>query len=147
MKLPFSFSLKFVFRILLPGFVLSLGLFPITQTILKHFKLSIAIESSFFLSVIITGWVFIISDMPIYMIFEGRRYWPELIRNCLIKSENKRLKRLQKQITQFKNKNRRKYLEASVELRRFPMGEDGDYYVECPTRIGNLIASYKKTEV
>lgn len=36
MKLPFSFSLKFVFRLLLPGFILSLATFPLLYTLLEQ---------------------------------------------------------------------------------------------------------------
>ena len=140
MKLPFSFSLKFAFRLLLPGFILSLGIFPILQTIIEQLKLSITSEFTFFLSIVVFGWIFIILDMPIYMVFEGRRYWPKSLWNYFKHLEEKRLREV---IRDTKSPNVRKYLEASVELRNFPMDEDGNYYVKFPTRIGNLIAAYE----
>ena len=143
MKLPFTFSLKFAFRLFLPGFIVSLGIFPILQTMLELLRLTITSEFAFFLSVVIIGWIFVISDMPIYMAFEGRRYWPKLLRNYFKHLEEIRLERLKKRIQKFKESDVTKYLEASVELRRFPMEEDGKYYVQSPTRIGNLIAAYE----
>ena len=143
MKLPFSFSLKFAFRLLLPGFILSLGIFPILQTILDQLKLTITSEFVFFLSVVIIGWIFVILDMPIYMAFEGRRYWPKPLWNYFKSLEENRLKKLKKQIRDSKNSDIVKYLESSVELRRFPTGDDGNYCVMFPTRIGNLIAAYE----
>ena len=140
MKLPFSFSLKFVFRILLPGFILSLGTFPILQTILEQLNLTITSEFTFSISTFILGWLFVILDMPIYMAFEGRRYWPKALWNYFRNLEEKRLNKI---IQNSKSLDDRKYLEASVELRRFPIDENGNYCANFPTRIGNLIAAYE----
>lgn len=140
MKLPFSFSLKFAFRLLLPGFILSLGTYPILQTIIEKLSLTVTSEFTFLLSIVVFGWLFIIFDMPIYMAFEGRRYWPKFLWNHFKRLEEKRLKRT---IKDTESLDARKYLEASVELRLFPMGSDGNYYVKFPTRIGNLIAAYE----
>ena len=74
------------------------------------------------------------------MIKEGRRYWPKLLWNYFKSLEEKRLKRI---LRETKSSDIRKYLEASVKLRRFPMENNGNYYVEFPTRIGNLIAAYE----
>ena len=140
MKLPFSFSLKFAFRLLLPGFILSLGIFPVLQTILDRLKLTITSETVFFISVVIVGWIFVIFDMPIYMAFEGRRYWPKPLWNYFKRLEERRLRKV---IRDSQSPDVTTYLEASVELRRFPMEEDGNYCVKFPTRIGNLIAAYE----
>ena len=145
MKLPFSFSLKFAFRLLLPGFIFTLGVFPIIHTILKPLDLTINSEFAFFLSIVIFGWMFVIFDMPIYMAFEGRRYWPEKLWNLSKKCEENRLQKLNNQRRRPRNSAfaKLKYLEVSVELRRFPIGDDGEYCAKFPTRIGNLIAAYE----
>lgn len=143
MKLPFSFSLKFAFRLLLPGFIVTLGVFPIIHTILKQLDLTINSEFAFFLSVIIFGWMFVIFDMPIYMAFEGRRYWFNFLRKLFISFEESRLKNLEKQYQKFQNLDRTKYLEISVKLRCFPIDENGNFCAKFPTKIGNLIASYE----
>ena len=140
MKLPFSFSLKFAFRLLLPGFIISLGFFPLLQTILNQIKLTTTHEVAFFLSVVIFGWMFVIFDMPIYMAFEGRRYWPKPLWNYFKHLEEIRLRKV---IQDTRSLDVTKYLESSVEIRRFPMDEDGNYCVKFPTRIGNLIAAYE----
>jgi len=143
MKLPFNFSLKFVFRLLLPGFIISISIFPIIQTICFDLNVSIPIESCFFISIIIFGWVFIIFDMPIYMFFEGRRYWPSLIKKFMIWILEKRLERLKSNKEKYKINNRQKYLEVSVELRRYPLNGSGDFVTIYPTMLGNLINSYE----
>ena len=143
MKLPFSLSLKFVFRLLLPGFILSLGILPILQTILEELKLTTSYEFVFSLSVVILGWIFVIFDMPIYMLFEGRRYWPKPLWNYFKALEEKRLKKIKIILKDSRNSDVNNYLEASIEIRRFPMEDDGNYYVKFPTRIGNLIAAYE----
>ena len=143
MKLPFSFSLKFAFRLLLPGFIVTSGVFPIIHTILKQLDLTINSEFAFFLSVIILGWMFVIFDMPIYMAFEGRRYWIDFFRNQFISWEKDRLNDLKNKYQKFQNSDRTKYLETSVELRRFPIDDNGEFCAKFPTRIGNLIESYE----
>lgn len=143
MKLPFSFSLKFVFRLLLPGFILALGLIPLMQTTLDIFDVDFSVQYAFLLLVIICGWAACILDMPIYMFFEGRRYWPTSLRNLFLRREQVRLERLSRKKEKYKINKRASYLEVSVEIRKFPMDSDGLYTVKYPSRLGNLIASYE----
>ena len=145
MKLPFTFGLRLVFRLLLPGFVLSLGLLPAIPALLTSMNLGIPPQYAFAVCVIITGWLFVISEMHLYMFFEGRRYWPwpKCLRKYLFKCEQRRLDELNSLKNELREKDRAKYLEICVELRRFPMDEDGQYYVKSPTRLGNLIEAYE----
>ena len=94
MKLPFAFNLKLVFRLLLPGLLLALGFFPLIKTLLDLAWKGISDVYIFTLSVIILGWLVVILDMPIYIAFEGRRYWPKFLRNRLVKREIDRLDKL-----------------------------------------------------
>lgn len=145
MKLPFTFGLKLVFRLLLPGFIMSIGLLPVMTPVLKTLNLELPVNYAFSISVIITGWLFVIFEMHIYMFFEGRRYWPwpKFLRDKFIESEQARLRKLNQQKDKYKDFDRLKYLEISQELRRFPMDEQGQYFVKFPTKIGNLIESYE----
>ncbi|MCK5630886.1 MAG: hypothetical protein KAI26_09765 [Nanoarchaeota archaeon] len=144
MKLPFNFDLKFVFRLLLPGFVLAFSFLPILQLVIGNLSIKTSLELPFIACVIFFGWVFIILDMQIYMFFEGRRYWPKAFKSLMIDTEKKRLQKLIEANQKYKVENYYKYLETSVELRRFPIDEKtGEYYVVYPTKLGNLIASYE----
>ncbi|MCI5122446.1 MAG: hypothetical protein D3908_14900 [Candidatus Electrothrix sp. AUS4] len=86
--------------------------------------------------------------MHIYMALEGRRYWPKWLRNWCQHSEEKRLKKYLEEYNQVKVKEdnqaaRVKYLELSVELRRFPLDYKGNPNVNYPTRLGNLLSAYE----
>jgi hypothetical protein len=95
--------------------------------------------------VIALGWLVVVNDMTIYMIFEGRRYWLPPIRDLLIRCQKRRLKRLRDLviINPPLNLDNRTYLEAAVEYGRYPIDEGGDAYVEHPTRLGNILESYE----
>ncbi len=143
MKLPFSFSLKFIFRLLLPGFVATLSFVPVLQTVLKWLRVAFPIEWAFLLACVALGWLFVVLDMQIYMLFEGRRYWPRPVRRLFLRLERSRLRRVELTIQRTQGSSHRRYVEASVEIRRFPMNRDGRYTVSAPTRIGNLISAYE----
>lgn len=142
MKLPFSFSLKFVFRLLLPGFIVYVALFPLIKTLLERLPFSSSLEYVFTISIIFFGWLFVVLDMPIYMAFEGRRFWPTWLWKFFKRREEKRLQSLV-QINSSKETDYQTYLETSVELRSFPINERGEYHTLYPTRVGNLIAAYE----
>jgi hypothetical protein len=144
MKLPFSLGLKFVFRVILPGFVLALGFFPILRTVVDLLKGLLTVEYAFIGAVLVLGWLVVILDMPIYMAFEGRRYWPKPLRALCTVRERRRLRKLERIITEFQTTDRRKYIEASVEIRWFPLDEVGGWEVRYPTRIGNLLTAYEE---
>jgi hypothetical protein len=137
MKLPFTLTLTLFYSLLFPGFLMALGFLPILIST-RHF---ISIEYSFTLLTILMGWFIIISDMFIYMVFEGRRYWPKIIKQYLLALEAERLVRLRK-IIESKDLDKSKYIEANNEIKKFPI-EEGEYTVKYPTRIGNLIAEYE----
>ncbi len=143
MKLPFSFSLKFVFRLLLPGFIVSTSLLPVLKTLLDRLHYGYSLEYAFTVSIIFVGWLFIVLDMPIYMAFEGRRYWPKWLWTFFKRQEEKRLQSLLQKNKSSQETDHRTYIETSVEMRYFPMNELGQYQASSPTRVGNLITSYE----
>ncbi len=57
--------------------------------------------------------------------------------------EQKRLNKLLKCIENTNESDRNKWLESSVEIRRFPFDEKGMPYVVFPTRLGNLLEAYE----
>lgn len=144
MKLPFSFSLKFVFRLLFPGFVVTLALFPALRTLCDSLLANIQSEYIIMLSTIMIGWLFIVLDMHIYMALEGRRYWPGWLRELFQLAEERRLSRLHANYEKVKLTDQVKYAEISVELRRFPLNNDGEPIATFPTRLGNLLTAYEE---
>jgi hypothetical protein len=142
MKLPLEFNIKLIFRLVFAGVILATALFPATRTVADAFGIKIGTEFLFPGMVILWGWAVLICDMRIYMLFEGRRHWPDWIRKPFISSETRRLTRLEKIILD-PEIGRRRYLEAGVELSLFPITDDSTYYVAHPTRLGNLIESFE----
>ncbi|SEH04636.1 hypothetical protein [Candidatus Venteria ishoeyi] len=139
MKMPFAFNLKLVFRLLLPGFVFALALYPLLHSLLNSLGVTLAPETLLTLSSVFCGWLLVVLDMQIYMGFEGRRYWPAPVHNLFIKREQGRLQHLLAALDKPETA-----AEASVELRRFPTDGKGEFYAAAPTRIGNLITAYEE---
>jgi hypothetical protein len=84
------------------------------------------------------GFAIVMSDMPIYMLFEGRRYWPGPLYGFFRAREDKRRLAL---IAIMDNEG--PATRRGVEHSNFPIDDDGESYVEHPTRLGNLIESYE----
>lgn len=142
MKFPFDFSVKFVFRLILPGVILAAAMVPAVHAALRGLGFPDKLEYAFPLEVIAWGWAIIISDMPIYILYEGRRYWPSVVRKAFIWFQQRRLKKL-RYIVFNARVGSREYLEASVEYANYPIDDSGEPYVEHPTRLGNILAAYE----
>jgi hypothetical protein len=143
MKLPFTLSVKLVFRLLLPGFVLALGMMPIVQIILEKLRVEASMDLTVSVTTLFFGWLFVVLDMPLYMIFEGRRYWPAWLWRVFVEREQRRLRRLEADIQRYRATDRNRYVEASVELRYFPINKEDRFEAAFPTRLGNLLAAYE----
>ena len=140
MKLPFSFGLTFALRLLLPGSLLALAIYPLLSTIILSQNISVNFAYLFTISAVALGWIFVLSDMHIYMFYEGRRYWPKPLRRFFINLEKKRLKRLLKDAESSDSEE-----EIAVQVRMFAIDKDsGDFHALYPTRLGNLLASYEQ---
>jgi hypothetical protein len=149
MKLPFDLGVKLFFRLLLPGFILTVGVLPCLFTLLDVVGLKDQHEVALVFATIVLGWFVVAADMPLYMWVEGRRYWPRLVRRLLYNSENARLKRLNRRIDRYytltkrSDEDLRLYVEASLEKRGYPMGADGERHAPFPTRLGNAITAFE----
>jgi hypothetical protein len=144
MKLPekLDFGINLIFRLLLPGGILTLGLLPVLYTLVDLTGWINQLEYISVIVVILMGCIIALSDTPIYMVFEGGRYWPTTLWRLAVKSEEKRLTKIQNKKELFRNEDRRRYLEALVDLRAFPATR-GKYEAQFPTRLGNLMAAYE----
>ncbi len=147
MKLPFDLSLKFAFRVLLPGLVLALALLPLMDTALQGFHIGIAKEVVFIGIALVCGWLVLALDMPIYLLYEGRRFWPRGLRDAFVRLEQKFVIRRLAIDRRYQQKDAgvspEQYREAWADLRQFPIDEDGTPVARFPTRMGNLIAAYE----
>jgi hypothetical protein len=153
MKLPFDLGVKLVFRLLVPGFFVMLGVRPILLTLLDASGARDYHDLGCMLAVLVFGWVVTLADMPIYMLFEGRRFWPQRLWLRGVRSEEARLDRWRRSerwnYEQWKAHHSeihlRRYQEASVELRRFPIDEsNGEYVAVFPTRFGNAVTAFEQ---
>ena len=141
MKLPFEFGVKLIFRLVIPGFILSLGLLPLLNLILKSNGWSDKAEYAFIILIILLGWLVTISDMGIYMLLEGRRFWPRRLREYALKREKARLKKV---LSDIENDDELTRLEAFFDLRNFWTSLEGDYQIILPSRLGNLIYAFER---
>src|SRR5690348_8279610 len=95
MKLPFEFGTKLIFRLVFPGAVIAIAMMPLVNAILAALNVLVSPEIAIPIEIVGWGWLIALSDMHIYMIFEGRRYWPIWLRVVLTRRENERLNKLQ----------------------------------------------------
>lgn len=141
MKLPFDFGIKLVFRLVIPGFFLCLGLLPLLNITLEMIGWASRFEYAFITLVIFAGWLITISDMQIYMLFEGRRYWwPARLQAFFQRREQARIDRL---IANTSSVNELISGEAYFDLRNVPMNEANDYVAKYPSRLGNLLTAFE----
>lgn len=170
MKLPFDFGIKLLFRLILPGFVLTVGLSPVLFFGLDWIQWQESHVYVLIIVIIVSGWLLLVLDMPIYMAFEGRRFWPQRLRKWFVRRERMRLDGLLKRAAisklesiearekELKNNgdqaavdkakeqidsDERDFIEAWFDLRNFGVDLSGEYRANFPTRLGNLISAYE----
>src|SRR5689334_14527323 len=94
MKFPFDLSLAFVFRMIFPGVLLAAAFVPLIHTIVQAAGYDVPLDIAFPVEAIVWGWLVVLADQPIYMLYEGRRYWPAPLREFFQAREQRRLDRL-----------------------------------------------------
>ena len=142
MKLPFTFGTdQLLFRLVLPGLILALLLSPAVVSVDGA-----SVDPLLYLPVLalFAGWLLGLCDTQIYMLYEGRRYWPMRLRCRALRREQRRLLRLQVSAERARaTGDRQRYLEACSDIARFPLAPDGERYAAMPTRLGNLMYEYE----
>jgi hypothetical protein len=166
MKLPFDFGIKLVFRLLAPGLFLTLALLPAVNAVLEFGGWQAQTEYVFVLVVIFAGWLVVVSDMPLYMLFEGRAYWPDRLWRLCVAHEAKRVRDLEAKLSEYekeasgeslpdahRKRAERNVVETYVKLRSYPLARDGEgetrgpranYVSRLPTRLGNILEAYEE---
>ncbi|RIA46254.1 hypothetical protein DFR49_0787 [Hephaestia caeni] len=140
MKLPFDFATKFILRLVLPGTMLSAILWPLLVEVRGALGLAVADSAMLPVSILLLGWLVLLCDMPIYMLAEGRRYWPGRLRKLGLELEQKQLARLTAKRSALASGSPER-LELSLKLREFPLNAAGSFEAVYPTRLGNLITA------
>lgn len=145
MKLPFSFATGFIFRLVLPGLILAIVFVPVIDICLGIVGYPISKDVTIPIIAVLLGWLLVLIDMPIYMIFEGRRYWPKPVRAWGIAREGKRLERLESETRERQHSgDPAAYVESALKTTQFPLSQDRKRVALYPTRLGNLIAEYEQ---
>lgn len=151
MKPALTLSFGTFLRFVIPGFILALATYPLIVFLLDKSHLNYSNGYIFAALVALCGLLVVMCDMQIYMFLEGRRYWPASIWRFLVAQQQKSVARLltieEKTHRAYKGRGDRwdelRYLEASVELRQFPLVE-GEPRAQWPTRLGNIINAYEE---
>lgn len=143
MKLPFEFGSKFILRLLLPGATFGAASMPLALTFRDALGLQgIDDVTAFAVVAILFGWLILLLDMPLYMLFEGRRYWPDRLRRWGVRREERRLEWIGRNADDKKRTDRVEYQIMRAD--EFPLSDDGKFEVPYPTRLGNLLSSYER---
>lgn len=144
MKFPFDFSIVLVFRMLFPGAVLAAAYSPLLLTLAWKFGYQPDLMVAFPIQAVVWGWLIVLCDQPIYMLYEGRRYWPNFLWRMSRGREEARLRDLEAGAADAMQKtDPRRYLESNIALLAFPLDEKNQPVAAYPTRLGNLLRAYE----
>jgi hypothetical protein len=152
MKFPFEFNIAFVFRLVLPGFVLAVAAAPLLDAILRCAGAPFSTKEALPFAAVGLGWVVVLLDQHIYQFFEGRRYWPSGIRNLRAAMHQEALDRKQDEIAAHDRARKQshadahhyeRWVELSLETLNYPRNKAGQPYARYPTRLGNLITAFE----
>lgn len=140
MKLPFDLGARFILRLAAPGIILSGVALPILRRIsqiiypgLDDWILYVGFAFAF-------GFALLLLDMPIYMLLEGRRYWPSWLRDWGTSRQQSALSMLEYASQQSQANS----LEIDLKIMSYPIDRStGKPVANYPTRLGNLLASFE----
>lgn len=143
-----AIRVPFVMRVLLPGLLGAVFLFPLFtdpaplfSDAEKHWlALLIALALVLLLGVIISA-----VSGSFYVVFEGRSLWPERLHERGIARQQRRVNKLMAAQRALADKNRTKYDEIWNDLRAYPTDDiKEDPYAARPTLLGNILFAYEE---
>lgn len=150
MKLPFSFGSRPFNRIVLPGTLAAMGLLPLVVTCLKAIGIDLSLATVFPAVALASGWMLSLAEMPIYMLYEGRRWWPRRIHAWKVLHQQRKVDGWLKRADGLKAKGAESLAtEYTIKAYRYPI--DGGEYpprsgqpkATAPTEFGNVIFGYE----
>jgi hypothetical protein len=143
-KVPLDLGPKLIFRLGVPGFIIGIATTPLVIAFAHSVKVEPDKLGVIAISTVLWGWIICLSDRPIYMLYEGRCFWPTALREWGINHENRRLRLLKANATdEIFQQNRVLFMESAIGLLNFPLNKEGEPEAHFPTRLGNLIAAYE----
>lgn len=145
MKFPFDFSITLIFRLVFPGLVLAIATLPFLLGFCAWAGLKNA-NATFLVPVlaVIFGWLIVLSDQPIYMLLEGRRYSPAWLRDWLLDRQRQRLINIQNDYLRLTADGQTaRAAEVNIKKLDYPIDDTGGYFAQMPTRLGNLLYAYE----
>jgi hypothetical protein len=145
-KLPFTFGARLFFRLLLPGSVLAVFLWPLVAPVRCALAITQDDWAVFTVLAVAGGWLCGLADDHIYRLAMGRRYWPQCLAELGRFWQRERL-------ASIRLRSERGDREADIDLLDYPFDETGPCeappraHAPYPTRLGNLIAAYESRPV
>lgn len=141
MKLPFDFGIRFVLRLAAPGALLSATCLPIVRKFASIIYPGLGDTALFITFGLIFGLALLLLDMPIYMLLEGRRFWPDWLRKWAVRRQQRRVERLMSEAERIAGQPK---IELHIQAYRYPIDpKTGLPHARFPTRLGNLLASFE----
>jgi hypothetical protein len=141
LKLPFDFGIRFVLRLVAPGALLAGISLPAVKALAPLLYPGLSDLLLFVTSGLVFGFALLLLDMPIYMLLEGRRFWPAWLRNWALRRESERLDRLLRKSAASAEPMRTEY---DILAAQYPLdGSTGAPSARYPTRLGNLLTSFE----
>lgn len=128
----------------MPGSLLSALCLPLVLHLRNVGRIKLDDVTVFGILALVLGWLILLGDMQIYMLCEGRRYWPEAARVWGLRRETKRLQTLfRKAGDEHLSASERK--EKQIDLTDgFPTTNAGELEARYPTKLGNLLTSFEE---
>jgi hypothetical protein len=145
MKFPFDFSIALVFRLVFPGVVLATVLLPFFLGLFAWIGFK-EITATILLPIlaVVFGWFIVLSDQPIYMFLEGRRYSPSWLREWMRRGQVRRLEKIKARHARLTEAGKTPEAnEVNVGKLDYPINDKGEFHASMPTRLGNLIYAYE----
>lgn len=140
MKMPFSFGARLVFRMVLPGLVIALILSPVVFFAIEQTDKTLDPGIYYPLASVGFGYLIMVSDQSIFMLFQGRRFWTKRDRDNFLSQEVKRLEELRHSSD---SNDSGLNLESAIEISHFPLNDMGVNEAIYPTQLGNIIKEFE----
>jgi hypothetical protein len=136
-------------RVVLPGILATGVLYPSVGWALSHFasaspfsweQIAVYAAGTFLLGALIST-----LNNEIYKIYEGRIFWPRVLRDWALGRQQARVGKLQKAAAAARARgDNAAYSEIWYQLRIYPLDEKGQPQAARPTRLGNILAGYEE---
>jgi len=143
LKFPFDFSLSLVFRLLFPGMVLAAVMWPVIAVLLSFARVSVDAKLGLPIAAVMFGWFVVLADQPIYILYEGRSWWPAKYRKRAIEKLSKQLSASSDLADKLYAEGDPRNIEYYIRELDFPLDKDGRPYAASPTRLGNIVEAFE----